>query len=51
MSDFFKYLDDLRDSGVINMWLAAGYLEKEFSISEQDAKNIHLDWIKSYTRL
>ena len=45
---YFDYLDNLRDSGVVNMWLAAGYLEKEFDIPERDAKIIHIAWIRSY---
>jgi hypothetical protein len=47
-NEYYAYLESLRDSGVTNMWGAAPFLQYEFGISYEDAKNILVDWIKSY---
>jgi len=44
------YLIDLRDSGVTNMWGAAPYIEREFGVTRQEAKDILLEWIKSFDK-
>ena len=46
--DYFKYLNELRASGVTNMWGAGPYLEDEFNLTEQEAKDVLLAWIKSF---
>lgn len=48
MNEYFEYLVQLRDSGETNMWGAAPYLEREFGLSRQEAKDILLAWIKSF---
>ena len=50
MSKYFEYLEDLRDSGEVNMFLAAPYLEFEFGLDRREAKNILLAWIKSFSK-
>jgi hypothetical protein len=45
---YFEYLDDLRESGVTNMWGAAEYLEDAFSLSRNDARDILFNWINSH---
>jgi uncharacterized protein YciI len=42
------FLNALRDSGVINMFGAGAYLQREFGISRQKAKTILLEWMKSF---
>lgn len=39
------YLICLRDSGVTNMWGAGPYIQREFGVNYEDAKNILLEWI------
>ena len=41
------YLDELRDSGVTNMFGAAPYLQEEFGLEKKEAKEILLEWIKT----
>lgn len=48
MKEYFDYLVELRDSGVTNMWCAAPYLEQEFGLSRQEAKDILIAWINSF---
>lgn len=50
MKEYFDYLVELRDSGVTNMWAASPYLEREFGLSRQDAKDILVAWIKSFNK-
>jgi hypothetical protein len=46
--DISKYLTDLRDSGVVNMWGAVPYLQEEFDMTHRDAKDALLGWIESF---
>ena len=50
MKEYFDYLVELRDSGVTNMWGAAPYLEQEFGFSRQEAKDILIAWIESFSK-
>lgn len=42
------FLDDLRESGVTNMFGAAPYLQEEFGLERRDAKDILMEWMKSF---
>jgi len=50
MSDYFDYLEELRQSGVTNMFGATPYLMEEFGLSKYEAKDVLLQWMKSYER-
>ena len=50
MSDYFNYLEELRQSGVTNMFGATPYLMEEFGLSRYEAKDVLLQWMKSYER-
>jgi hypothetical protein len=50
MSYYFDYLEELRQSGVTNMFGATPYLMEEFGLSRYEAKDILLQWMKSYER-
>lgn len=43
---YFDYLENLRKSGVRNMWAATPYLAEKFGISENEAGDILVEWIK-----
>lgn len=45
MNNYFEYLNELRDSGVTNMWGAPKYLVQEFGLTLQEAKNIVTEWM------
>ena len=42
-----KYLNDLRDSGAVNMWGAAPYLMAEFDLDRYEARDALLAWMKN----
>ncbi len=48
LKKYFDYLNDLRESGVTNMWGAGEYLVEEFGIDAAEAKEILVEWIKTF---
>lgn len=46
--EHLQYLDELRESGVTNMWNAPAYLEADFDLPERDARDIMLYWMKTF---
>jgi hypothetical protein len=48
MTDYFEYLDMLRESGVTNMFGAAPYLQKEFGIDRRQARDVLMRWMRSF---
>ena len=48
-SDYFAFLDSLRDSGEVNTVLAASYLVREYPhLRAEEAKAICADWRSTY---
>lgn len=45
------YLEGLRRSGVTNMFGASKYLEYEFELDNQDAREILASWMKNYEHI
>lgn len=46
--DHLNYLDELRESGVVNMFGAGPYLEEEFDLSKQEARTILKEWMNTF---
>ena len=44
----FEYLNDLRDSGVTNMFGAGIYLQEEFGLEKKEARSILSEWMRSF---
>ena len=47
-SEYFDFLDNLRESGVTNMFGAVPYLMDEFVLDKDEALNILSRWMESY---
>lgn len=47
---YWIYLEELRKSGVTNMYGASPYLQEEFGLSYQEAVTILIDWMTNYNR-
>ena len=45
---YWLFLEDLRESGVTNMYGATPYLMEEFDLPRSDATKILTDWMKNY---
>jgi len=46
--DIFEYLDALRESGVTNMWGAPAYLQQEFNMNKQEARDYFFEWMNNF---
>jgi hypothetical protein len=46
--EFYSYLDDLRVSGVTNMFGAGAYLEAEFDLDKPTARAVLIDWMETF---
>ncbi len=47
--DYYAYLDDLRESGVTNMYGAGAYLEDAFGMDRNEARDVLLKWMKTFS--
>mgnify|MGYP003334694645 FL=1 len=45
---YTEFLDELRDSGVTNMYGAAPYLQEAFGLDKIEARMILIDWMENY---
>lgn len=48
MDKYFKHLDNLRESGEINMYEAHLWLANEFDLTKSEAKVIVQEWMETY---
>jgi hypothetical protein len=44
----YKFLVELRDSGVTNMWDAGPYLAEACGLDRREAKKIVVDWFQTF---
>ena len=48
-TEHLEYLDDLRDSGITNMFGAAPYLMDDFpDLTKAEARSIITEWMETY---
>jgi len=47
---YYIFLEKLRRSGKTNMYGAVPYIQEEFNLDYNDAKEILLDWMKNYNK-
>tara|TARA_R110002020_G_scaffold63156_2_gene168574 strand:+ start:1607 stop:1768 length:162 start_codon:yes stop_codon:yes gene_type:complete len=48
LSEYFDFLENLRESGVTNMFGAVPYLIDEFAIDKSEALDILGRWMETY---
>lgn len=46
--EVYEYLDDLRESGVCNMFGAGAFLEAEFGFDKKEAREYLVDWMENF---
>jgi len=49
VKDMHSFLNDLRDSGVTNMFGAAPYLQNEFGLDKREARQVLANWMQSFS--
>lgn len=47
--DVLEYLDDLRASGVTNMFGAGAYVQRDFGVDRDTARTWVLDWMDTFS--
>jgi len=45
-----EYLNNLRESGVCNMFGAGEYLEKKFGLTKSEARSVLTDWMRTFKK-
>ena len=48
MQEYYSYLEELRKSGVTNMFGAGPYLQEEFGLDKRTAREVLMSWMGSY---
>lgn len=50
LKEHFEFLNDLRESGVTNMFGATPYLVQEFGVNTKEAREILSAWMHSFDK-
>ena len=50
MEDYFEFLNDLRESGQINMFGAAPVLQEVFGLGRREAQVVLANWMETFTQ-
>ena len=49
--EYFKFLNELRDTGITNMFGAASFLEDAYpELNRQEAKSVLMEWMRSFDK-
>ena len=48
ITEYFEYLDQLRESGVTNMYGAGAYLIRTYGISREESHDILGSWMRTF---
>lgn len=46
--EHLEYLDNLRESGVVNMFASSPYIEKRFRVNQKEAIKILKYWMETF---
>lgn len=49
--DYYMFLEELRESGVTNMFGAAPYLQKEFGMGKEESYTVLSSWMNNYSEI
>ncbi len=49
--EYYKYLEELRQSGIVNMYGASPYLQEEYGLTRKDANEILTNWMIHYEEI
>lgn len=48
LEEYFEYLDELRESGVTNMFSAPSYLQDRYSLDKVTARAVFTVWTETF---
>jgi hypothetical protein len=46
----FEYLDELRESGVTNMFGSGPYVQREFGLGRRETKDVVIEWMTTFEK-
>ncbi len=46
--EHLTFLDELRESGVVNMWGARPFIVEQFRVTQEEASAIHTYWMDTF---
>lgn len=49
-SEYFAYLDALRESGITNMFGAGPFLMEEYGLSRTEARTVLISWMENFQK-
>ena len=49
LEEYLEYLDDLRESGVTNMFGAGAYIQRAFNVARDEANKILTYWMHTFS--
>ena len=47
--EVFEFLDNLRESGITNMFGSGPYVQEEFNTNNKETKELVLEWMRTFT--
>lgn len=47
---YFEFLNELRESGVTNMFGAGPYLQEAFGLDRREARDIVIEWMEGFSK-
>ena len=50
-NQYYSYLNELRESGITNMFGASPYLQEEFGLEKQEAAKLLTYWMENFDKL
>ena len=48
--EYFIFLDELRESGITNMYGATPYLQEAFELAQDEAQIILVEWMNTFSQ-
>lgn len=49
--EIFEYLDNLRESGICNMFESPNHVQKEFGIDRYESRDIVKEWMINFGKI
>lgn len=48
--EIFEYLDNLRESGICNMFESPNHIQKEFGLDRYESRDIVKEWMMTFSQ-
>ena len=48
--EIFEYLDNLRESGICNMYESGKFVREEFGLDRYEARDVVIEWMQTFSQ-